>query len=84
MSSQFFLLLFTHFIHPGKKPVSHLLTAPLLLFSLQGTMILSHTGNILIPPKLSSHFINLFRKVFSIFFDAHIILKLLLLLEENK
>ena len=34
MRHQVFLLLFTHFIQPGKKPVSHLLTPPLLLFSL--------------------------------------------------
>ena len=32
MSNQFFLLLFTHFIQPGKKPVSHLLTPPILPF----------------------------------------------------
>ena len=32
MRHQVFLLLFTHFIQPGKKPVSHLLTPTLLLF----------------------------------------------------
>ena len=37
MRHQFFLLPLTYFIQPGKKPISHLLTPPLLLINLSHT-----------------------------------------------